>query len=204
MLEREALPIGVEVARWVVEREQRDDRDRDQHVGGGQEGIDGQCAPAQPSDERRRRRRVWRRVGGLTLAGVIVADDRRRAESPEVGDDRDHDQRHQGERERRRGRIVGQVQELPLDDVADHGLVRAAEEVGIDVVADSRDERQQHAGEDPRERARQRDPAERLARGRVEVLRRLDEPAVEPFEIGVDRQQHERQEVVSQPRDDRS
>ena len=44
---------------------------------------------------------------------------------------------------------------------------------------------------------------ERGARRGVQVLRGLDQPSVEPLEIGVDRQDHEREEVVGEPGDHR-
>jgi hypothetical protein len=53
-----------------------------------------------------------------------------------------------------------------------------------------------HAGEDARERERQRHLAERGGAVRVEVGGRLDEPPVDLLQRHVQRQRHERQEVV--------
>ena len=53
------------------------------------------------------------------------------------------------ERECRRRRVVGLLQVQGLDDVADHRLLGAAQELGVDVVAGRRDEREQRPGDDP-------------------------------------------------------
>ncbi len=206
VLEREPLPLDVEVADRVVEREQGDDSDRDQHVGGRQPGVDRRPALAQSPGPGRGGRRTGDRLGGVparACAVLLVAAHRGAAGSPQVDEHHRKDQRHEDERERGRGRVVGQGQELPLDHVADHRLVRSAEEVGVDVVADRGDECQQHAGDDPGCRERQRHPEECGPRGRVQVLRRLDQAPVQPLEAGVDRQHHEREEVVGEPGDHR-
>ena len=57
-------------------------------------------------------------------------------------------------------------------------------------------------GDDAGQRERQRDPQERLRPARVEILRRLDQPHVDLLERHVERQRHEGQEVVGDPRDD--
>ncbi len=115
----------------------------------------------------------------------------------------DQDDRHQHEGERRRRRVVGLFEVERLDHVADHLVARAAEELGVDVVAGGGDEGQQGAGDDPRRRERQRHPPEGLRRARVEVLGGLDQAHVEPLEAGVERQHHERQEVVGEAGDHR-
>ena len=58
------------------------------------------------------------------------------------------------------------------------------------------------SGDDPRRRERQRHPQERLGRACVEVLRRFEQPRVDLLERDVDRQRHEGEEVVGDPRDD--
>ena len=52
------------------------------------------------------------------------------------------------------GRVVGDLEEARLDDVADHLRLRVAEQLGVDEVTDRRDERQQRAGEDAGQRQR--------------------------------------------------
>ncbi len=122
----------------------------------------------------------------------------------DVDDDDDQDQRHQHERERRRRRVVGLAQVERLDHVADHPVAGAAEELGVDVVTGGGDEGQQRAGDDPGRRERQRHPQEALGGRAVEVLRRLDQPRVDPVEARVQRQDHERQEVVGEAGDHRA
>src|SRR5207247_5356371 len=46
----------------------------------------------------------------------------------------EQDRRHENERHRRGGRVVDQLEELRLDDVADHVLLRRAEQLRIDEV----------------------------------------------------------------------
>ena len=53
-----------------------------------------------------------------------------------------------------------------------------------------------------RQRERQRHAQERLQLARVEILRRLEQPRVDLLERDVQRQRHEREEVVRQPGDD--
>ena len=59
------------------------------------------------------------------------------------------------------------------------------------------------AGEHARQRQRQDDLAERRARRRVEVLGRLEQAEVDLLQAHVDRQDHERQEVVGEAADHR-
>ena len=68
--------------------------------------------------------------------------------------------------------------ELLLDQVADHDLVRPAEQLSADEVADRRQEHEHRAGEHALARVGQRDVAERLPAGSVEVLARLDQRRV--------------------------
>ncbi len=121
----------------------------------------------------------------------------------DVDDDDDQDQRHHQEGERRRLRVVALVQVERLDHVADHRLLGAAEQLRVDVVAEGRDEGEQDAGDDPRHGQRQRHLEEGLSRGGVEVLGGLDQAQVEPLQVGVDRQDHEGQEVVGEAGDHR-
>src|SRR4051812_38972989 len=110
-------------------------------------------------------------------ASTVMSDRRlgevARAEQPGVDEDADEDEQHQRERQRRRGRVVEDVQELRLDDVADHVLARGPEQRGIDEVAAGGDERQQRPGEDARDGQRQGDLAERRRPAGVEVGGRL-------------------------------
>ena len=118
--------------------------------------------------------------------------------------DEDQDHAHQDDRQRGRRRVVLQLQEVRLDDVADHRGVRSAEEAAarVDVVAGRRDEGEQRAGDDAGQRERQRHLEERGPRAGVQVAARLDVAQVEPLERGVDRQAHERDEVVGEAEDD--
>ena len=63
-------------------------------------------------------------------------------------------------------------------------------------------EREQRPGHDPGRGERQRDAEERLALARVEILGRLEQAGVDLLERDVERQRHEGQEVVGDPRDD--
>ena len=76
-----------------------------------------------------------------------------------------------------------------------------AEQRRVDVVAGCRDEREQGACHDPGHRQREGDLAHRGERVRVQVTRRLHQARVDPLQRGVDRQDHERQEVVGDPDD---
>ena len=203
VVEREALPGEVVVAPRIVEREHGDHRDRDQHVGDREPGVDADRALAQPPQPAThlRARRPPARGGDRRL--VIAPGQRPAPRDPEVDHHHRQDQRHQHERERRRDRVVGDLQVLALDRVPDHRLVGAAEEVGVDVVADRGDERQQHPGDDPRRRQRQRHAPERAPGRRVQVPGCLDQAVVEALQVGVDRQDHERKEVVGEPGDHR-
>src|SRR3954451_11801399 len=148
-----------------------------------------QMASAQlrtPSPRGRRRGGASSSCSASATAGdaSIVTSDRRlgevaRAQQPGVDEDADEDEQHQRERQRRRGRVVEDVQELRLDDVADHVLARGAEQRGVDEVAAGRDEREQRAGEDPGQRERHGDLPERGRPARVEVGGRLDQPPVD-------------------------
>ena len=109
----------------------------------------------------------------------------------------DHDRHHQeGEQHRRhRGsdRPVLVLEELGPQRLADHDVLRAAEQVGNDEFADDRDEAQQRAGGDARQRERQRHQPERLPARAAEVGGGFEQRLVQLFEAGVDRQHHERQ-----------
>ncbi len=100
-------------------------------------------------------------------------------------------------------RVVELHQEQAVDDVADHVLLRRPEQLGVDVVTGGRDEGQQRAGDQPGHRQRQGDLAERREPVGVQVLARLDQPQVDLLQAGVERQHHERQEVVGQAGDHR-
>src|SRR3954447_18177932 len=78
----------------------------------------------------------------------------------DVGHDKDQDREHQGERQRRRDRIVVRDEEPALDDVADHLLTWRTQELDVHVVAGSGDEAKESARDDARHRQRPRDLAE--------------------------------------------
>ena len=186
-LEAELLPDEVEAARRVVEREDHDDPDRDKQV-----------------DEREARVRVQEPVEAPPperhLALPLGAEQCLGAGDPRPDQDDDEHERHQEERERRRGRIVGHLEVARLDDVADHELVRRAEELGVDEVAGRRDEREQRARHDARHRQGQRHPEEHIAAAAIEVVPRLEHALVDPLQARVERQDHERQVVVGDAR----
>ena len=204
-VERELLPDEVEAAHRVVEREDEDDRDRHEQVEQRQQRIDVQrpieqlaaaAAAARPAAS-------WVRVAvGAVAAPASIsaaplgAQQRLGARDarPDQHDRQHH--RHQDERQRRRGRVVADLEVAALDDVADHVLVRRAEQLGVDEVAGRRDEREQGAGHDARHRERQGDAQEDVAPAAVEVVARLQQAVVDPLQRGVERQDHERQEVV--------
>ena len=121
----------------------------------------------------------------------------------EPGPDQHHHQheRHQDERQRRRGRIVGQLQEAALDHVADHRLARRAEQLGVDEVADRRYEREQRAGHHAGRCERQRHTGEDGPARAVQVVAGLEHARVDALEARIQRQDHERQEVVGDARD---
>src|SRR3954451_18616176 len=140
-------------------------------------------------------------------ASTVMSDRRlgevARAEQPGVDEDADEDEQHQRERQRRRRRVIEDVQELRLDDVADHVLARGAEQRGVDEVAAGRDEREQRAGEDSRQRERQRDLAKGGGAAGVAVGGGLQQAGVDLLQRHVERQRHEGQEIVRDARDDR-
>ncbi len=110
---------------------------------------------------------------------------------------------HEDEGEGRCRRVVQDAQELRLDHVSDHAGVGRAEEFGVHVVAGRRDEGQQRAGDDTRHRQREGDLAEGGDRPGVQIAGRLVQPPVDALQRGVERQDHERQEVVRQTAHDR-
>ena len=77
--------------------------------------------------------------------------------------------------------------------VRDHQLVGAAEQRRDHVFAHRRDEHQQRAGDDAGHRQRQRDAQEGLDRPGAEIVRGLEQRVVVLLEVGVQRQDHERQ-----------
>src|ERR1700750_938384 len=85
---------------------------------------------------------------GARGASTTAISDRRLgqvlgAEELRVDRDAHQNESHQGERQRGRRRVIQDVQELRLDHVADHVLVRRAEQRGVDEVTARRDEGQQ-------------------------------------------------------------
>jgi len=108
-----------------------------------------------------------------------------------------------GHRHHRAEGPVAGLEELRLDEVPDHDLLPAAEEVGDDEVPEARDEDEDRARDDARERERDEDAPERDERARVEVGGRLAHRGAEALDRGVDRQHHERQVGVDETDDDR-
>src|SRR6266487_12200 len=70
--------------------------------------------------------------------------------SDHAGVERHHQEnrRHQDERHRGRGRIVGELEELRLDHISDHVVLWRTEELRIDEVAGGRNERQKRPCDD--------------------------------------------------------
>jgi hypothetical protein len=79
-------------------------------------------------------------------------------------------------------------------------LLRRAEQLRVDEVACGWDESQQRPREHARQRERQRHAQERLDLAGVQVLRGLDQAPVDLLQRDVQRQRHEGQEVVGDPR----
>ena len=101
-------------------------------------------------------------------------------------------------------RIVGAAHELKVDEVANEQVFAAAEHLGDDKGRDRRHEHHRDARDDARDAERYDDAAEHEMGRCAEILRRLDQPAVELDEHGVDGQHHERQEVVDHAEHDRA
>jgi hypothetical protein len=115
-----------------------------------------------------------------------------------------HEQhRHQDQHQRGAGLRLPRVAQEVLDLVAHHlGARRAAGEVGVGVVVAEHRQDRDHAGRHQAgHRQRQRDAQERLQRRGTEVAAGLDEPSVDAFERGVQRQDEERHVAVDQADD---
>jgi len=85
------------------------------------------------------------------------------------------------------------LEEFIREHAADHELIGAAEERGNHVFAHRGDEHQQGPGDDARHRQGQRNAQEGLPRARSQISRRLQERAIVLLEVGVQRQDHERE-----------
>ena len=189
----------------IVEREDDDDRDRQEQVEEREHGEDRERVPAYERPQASQHARPVTRAGDGFDGGRHAVPVRHALgpDAPGVDDDQDEDRRHEDEGESRCLRIVGHLFEAALDHVPDHLLLRRAQKLSVDEVAAGRDESQEGSGEDARERERERHLEEGLDPIRVEILRRFDQPRVDLLEADVDRERHEGQEVVGDPRDDR-
>ena len=91
--------------------------------------------------------------------------------------------------------------ELLGDQVADHALVRPAEELRRREISQRREEREQRPADDATGRSRQRDVEERLPRTAVEILAGVDQLRVQIAERRIDGQDREWQIAVHEPGD---
>ena len=129
---------------------------------------------------------------------MLTCPVRRPVAHPEIHRDRHQHERRDHERRRRAERPVAGRGELVLDQVADHELLRPAQQVRRQKGAHGRNEDQEASGHHAGERERQGDPPEPRHGRRAERLGRFQQRRIELLQRGVDRQDHERQEAVHQ------
>ena len=99
--------------------------------------------------------------------------------------------------------LVAGPGELVLDDLADGGISPASHQVGDGKHGDGRNKNEEDAGGNTGLGEGKDDLAEDAGRAGPEVIGGFDQRTVELFHAGVNGENHEREEVVNQPENDR-